>query len=165
MNMLLRRVGGVATAISITACASSKGSASADSVRLDSTHVAASTAAVPDSLRSGTTVVMDAAQPASTTLPKRTSVCGGPYVNVKIKASALGNSSDAAGTAREMRTISTDLLAPVRAQVGGAAISPAIRTFRVSVHDSSQVQSIMSRLRESPQVERVSADICQKAIE
>jgi hypothetical protein len=86
----------------------------------------------------------------------RSSGCGGTFVNVTVKASALGSSNDAAA----LRAISSDLLAPVRSAVGATSVSPAIRAFRVAINDPSAAQRVMAQLRSSPKVETVELDDC-----
>jgi hypothetical protein len=86
----------------------------------------------------------------------RSSGCGGTFVNVTVKASALGSSNDAAA----LRAISSDLLAPVRNAVGATSVSPAIRAFRVAINDPSATQRVMAQLRASPRVETVELDEC-----
>lgn len=86
----------------------------------------------------------------------RSSGCGGTFVNVTVKASALGSSNDAAA----LRAISSDLLAPVRNAVGATSVSPAIRAFRVAINDPSATQRVVAQLRASPRVETVELDEC-----
>jgi cell division protein FtsX len=98
--------------------------------------------------------------PQRTPVPPRSSGCGGGAVNVTVKASALGSSSGTAATTEALRTISSDLLAPVRGAVGAPSISPAIRAFRVRVTDPSATQRVLAQLRASPKVENVELDDC-----
>jgi hypothetical protein len=160
MRQLVRRVGGVAAAISIVACAHSGGSASADSARPDSSITAASAGVAAETGRGVTGRARVTGGPQRPPVEPRSSGCGGPAVNVKVAASALDSSSDADATTRAIRAISTDLLAPVRGAVGPPSISPAIRAFRVRITDTSATRRVLARLRSSPKVENVEVDEC-----
>jgi hypothetical protein len=102
--------------------------------------------------------------PQRTPVLPRSSGCGGTFVNVIVKASALGNTSNVEGTTLALRTISTTVLAPVRNEVGSVSISPAIRAFRVTVKDPSATRRIAAQLSASPQVENAEADVCEVRI-
>jgi hypothetical protein len=189
MRKLLRSVSGVAAAISIAACAQSNGSASADSARGDSAHLAVNARVAADTVTPAARPKVDTAPPIGTVggerkesgsipsaghassakggarvtggpqrtpVPPRSSGCGGTFVSVTVKASALGSSNDAAA----LRAMSSDLLAPVRGAVGPASVSPAIRAFRVKITDPSATQRVMAQLRSSPKVENVELDEC-----
>jgi hypothetical protein len=94
--------------------------------------------------------------PQRTPVPPRSSGCGGTFVNVTVKASALGSSSDAG----RLRAAASDILAPVRDAVGATSVSPAIRAFRVAIKEPSAAQRVMAQLRASPKVENVELDEC-----
>jgi hypothetical protein len=185
VNALLRRVSGVMAATLLAACAKPNDSASADSARLDSARVAASVPVVSDTMRPVVTSGVDTAPPPRGTTrseavsaggarvaggPQRTPVlprssgCGGTFVNVTVKASALGSAGDMESITRALRTISNTLLAPVRGEVGRLSISPAIRAFRVAVNDSSAARRVAAQLGASPQVENAEVDTCEVRI-
>ena len=79
---------------------------------------------------------------------------------VKLTPASLGNSADMESTTRAMRTVSAELLAPVKGAVGTTSISPAIRTFRVRITDTASTQRVLARMRASPQVESAALDEC-----
>jgi hypothetical protein len=169
MNTLLRRVSAVAV-VSVVACGQSNGSASADTVRFDSARVAGSAGTPTDTVAPVAAPVVHTAPTAGTlAITQRTSRrvvgCRGQFVNVTIKASALGDGSDAAATTRALRAASSDLLAPVRNETGSISLSPAIRAFRVAAKDSAAAQRVVARLRGSPIVESVEVDRCDATIQ
>jgi hypothetical protein len=85
--------------------------------------------------------------------PPRNSGCGGVFVNVTVKSSAIADAS--------LEKVASDVLAPVRSEVGAPSLSPAIRAFRVAVRDATAADRVVSRLRSSPQVESVERDACE----
>lgn len=87
--------------------------------------------------------------------PRRSSGCGGVHLNVTVKQSALPPGAKGA-----LRAVSDEVIAPVRAQVSGVQLSPAIHAFRVAVRDSSAAPRIMAAMRASPKVETVERDVC-----
>lgn len=160
-----------------TACART-GNNSADS----STPSATVSAATPDSSgtsggaassatgKSGATLPATQAGQRTTDLPARRpdstpprhvdNPCGGIHVNVTVRSSALaqqGTNSESA-----LRAVATDLIAGVRDQVvaNSLQLSPAIRTFRVTVRDQAAADLVIARLGQAARVEGVEADKC-----
>ena len=86
--------------------------------------------------------------------------CARTAVVVKLTSAALGGATDHAAITAAMRRVSAELLAPVRRSVGSTSISPAIRTFRVLITDSSVTRRVLTQLRKSPKVESASLDEC-----
>jgi hypothetical protein len=173
-------------AVLAAACAPG-GRPSADSARMDTTVAAApaatssarpATSASPDSTAprvgsaekpptdkvvgsaghaSGAAGARVTGGPQRQPIPPRSSGCGGTYVNVTVKASALGGTT--------LERVAGEVLAPVRGDVGSPTLSPAIRAFRVSVRDPAAADRVVSRLRASPAVEAAERDPCEKVIE
>jgi hypothetical protein len=101
--------------------------------------------------------------PLKPPVPKRSSGCGGTFVNVTVKESALG--SGVGDKTAALRSVSTQVLAPVRSLVGGPQISPAIHAFRVLVKDPATAPRVVARLKASSQVEDVELDDCAVRID
>jgi hypothetical protein len=82
----------------------------------------------------------------------RASGCGGSFVTVIVKPSALDGTT--------LRRVAEELTASVGGVVGAPSLSPAIRAFRVQVRDSAQATRVVERLRGSSGVESVERDQC-----
>ena len=82
----------------------------------------------------------------------RASGCGGSFVTVIVKQSALDGTT--------LRRVAEELTASVAGVVGAPSLSPAIRAFRVQVRDSSRAARLVERLRGSSRVESVERDQC-----
>lgn len=83
----------------------------------------------------------------------RASGCGGSFVTVIVKQSALEGTT--------LGRIAEDLTSSVAGVVGAPSLSPAIRAFRVQVSDSSRAARLVERLRGSSRVESVERDQCR----
>ena len=83
----------------------------------------------------------------------RASGCGGSFVTVIVKQSALEGTT--------LGRVAEELTASVDDVVGAPSISPAIRAFRVQVRDSSQTARVVERLRGSSRVESVEREQCR----
>lgn len=82
----------------------------------------------------------------------RASGCGGSFVTVIVKQSALEGTT--------LGRVAEELTASDKGVVGAPSISPAIRAFRVQVRDSSQAARVVERLRASSRVESVEREQC-----
>lgn len=82
----------------------------------------------------------------------RSSGCGGSFVTVMVKQSALEGTT--------LARVAEELTASVDGVVGAPSVSPAIRAFRVQVRDSSRAARVVERLRGSSRVESVEPDQC-----
>ena len=82
----------------------------------------------------------------------RGSGCGGSFVNVIVKQSALEGTT--------LARVAEELTASVDGVAGAPSLSPAIRAFRVQVRDSSRAVRLVERLRGSSRVESVERDQC-----
>ena len=82
----------------------------------------------------------------------RASGCGGSFVNVIVRQSALEGTT--------LARVAEELTASVGGVVGTPSLSPAIRAFRVQVRDSAQAERVVQRLRASSRVESVEQDQC-----
>jgi len=174
----MHRVAAAAMLVMLPACAPSHGAGTPDSattVPVNSVAVAPDTTPVPSvgaepreggsippagpasSARSGAHVT---GGPQRAPEPPRSSGCGGTFVNVTMKASALRAPEDMKATTAELQAISTRLLAPVQPLVGAIAISPAVRAFRLSVTRPADAQRVVTQLRSSDKVESVELDDC-----
>lgn len=91
-----------------------------------------------------------------------TNPCGGVYVNVMVRASALGASTDMASVERSLRRVAAELTAELGANVVEASVrvSPAIRVFRVTARDRAAADAAVAQLRASSRVENVELDAC-----
>jgi len=178
MSVYRWRSGVVALMAMLAACAQKSGG-SGDSTRGDTVTAAGAAApAAPDTVapvvgssekRPTAKAVGDVSRapsagdaritggPGRKPTPPRSSGCGGTFVNVTVKASALSGST--------LAQVASDVLAPVRADVGAPSLSPAIRAFRVAVRDPLDVDRVVTRLRASPKVAAVESDGCEKMIE
>ena len=83
----------------------------------------------------------------------RASGCGGSFVNVIVKQSALEGTT--------LGRVANELTASVGGGAGAPSLSPAIRAFRVQVRDSAQAARVVERLRASPRVESAEQDQCR----
>jgi hypothetical protein len=100
--------------------------------------------------------------PERTPIPPRSSGCGGTFIVVTLTPAAVAGGGDATVA---LRQASSEVLAPVRDQVGSASLSPAVRAFRVSVKDPAAASGIVTRLRASPRVASATVDECAVRIE
>jgi hypothetical protein len=82
----------------------------------------------------------------------RASGCGGSFVTVIVKQSALDGTT--------LGRVAEELTASVGGVVGAPSLSPAIRAFRVQVRDSSLSARLVKQLRGSSRVESVERDQC-----
>ena len=82
----------------------------------------------------------------------RASGCGGSFVNVIVKQSALEGTT--------LGRVAEELTASVGGVVGAPSLSPAIRAFRLQVRDSVEAVRTVERLRGSSRVESVERDQC-----
>jgi len=82
----------------------------------------------------------------------RASGCGGSFVTVIVKQSALEGTT--------LARVADELTASEKGVVGAPSLSPAIRAFRVQVRDSAQAARIVERLQASSRVESVERDQC-----
>lgn len=82
----------------------------------------------------------------------RASGCGGSFVTVIVKPSALEGTT--------LARVANELTASDEGVVGAPSLSPAIRAFRVQVRDSAQAARMVDRLRASSRVESVEQDRC-----
>ncbi|MDB4898418.1 MAG: hypothetical protein JWN53_226 [Gemmatimonadetes bacterium] len=87
--------------------------------------------------------------------------CGGIFVSVIVKRAALGAQTDIAASTRALRALADELLAPVHAVVQHTDLSPAIRTFRVTVADSAAAARVLAAMRASARVETAQRDGCE----
>ena len=150
-----------ASAGGASAVARSDSSAGAKTASRDSTPPSrAGTAAAARGVPSGTT----GGRRADSASGRGGASCAGVYLNVTVRAGALGAGTDAAARERALRDVAARVLAPVRAQVGTPELSPAIRAFRVLVRDTTATASILARLRASPDVDDVARDACSVRI-
>ena len=83
----------------------------------------------------------------------RASGCGGSFVNVIVKQSALEGTT--------LGRVAEELTASVGGVVGAPSLSPAIRAFRVQVRDSVEAVRMVERLRGASRVESVERDQCR----
>ena len=82
----------------------------------------------------------------------RASGCGGSFVTVIVKQSALEGTT--------LGRVAEELTASVDGVLGAPSLSPAIRAFRVQVRDSSRAARLAEQLRGSSRVESVEKDQC-----
>lgn len=87
----------------------------------------------------------------------RNSGCGGAYVNVTVKASALEGTT--------LGRVAADLLAPLHDVVGAPSLSPAIRAFRAQLRDGASADRAVTQLRTSSSVATAERDGCAVMIE
>lgn len=87
----------------------------------------------------------------------RNSGCGGAYVNVTVKASALEGTT--------LGRVAADLLAPLHGVLGAPSLSPAIRAFRVQLRDGASADRAVTQLRTSSSVATAERDGCAVMIE
>lgn len=147
------------------ACATNDGRSSAGA-RDTSTPVARETAATPSVVpRVETAAPVVVPRVDTTPAPRvtggpqrprpepRASGCGGSFVTVIVKPSALEGTT--------LGRVAEQLTASVGGVVGAPSLSPAIRAFRVQVRDSVEAGRIVERLRTSSRVESVEREGCR----
>lgn len=83
----------------------------------------------------------------------RASGCGGNFVTVIVKQSALEGTT--------LGRVAEELTASAGGAAGAPSLSPAIRAFRVQVRDSVEAVRMVERLRGSSRVESVERDQCR----
>jgi len=88
--------------------------------------------------------------------------CGGLHVNVTVRPGALDRAGGAADSERALRSVASDLITRVRTHVvpNSLQLSPAIRTFRVRVHDRGAADAVIGQLRRAAEVESAELDEC-----
>jgi hypothetical protein len=137
------------------ACATNDGRSSASARdTATSTPPLRETAAPAAVIRTDTTPVPSVPGGPQRPRPEpRASGCGGSFVTVIVKQSALEGTT--------LGRVAEELTASDEGVVGAPSISPAIRAFRVQVRDSAQAGRMVERLRASSRVESVEQDQCR----